>query len=219
MIDYPLFDFMPVQASTWAGDVDWMNNWITNISVFCTLVITGVMLYFAIKYRASKTAAPTSKVNHSITLETVWTVVPTIIVIYVFWAGFDVYREMRTPPANAIEVGVTGYKWAWNFSYETGKQSTNELVVPIGEPIKLIMKSKDVLHSLFIPAMRVKEDLRGDQYSFLWFTPTKLSIDQPNGYFHIFCAEYCGLQHSGMLGKLKVVTREEYNDYIHDRGG
>lgn len=218
MLDYPLLDYMPVGASSWAGDVDWMNNWITNVSVLCTVIITAVMIYFAVKYRASKAPKPTTKLNHSVTLETVWTVVPSIIVIYVFYIGFVVYKDMRTPPANSIEVNVTAYRWAWNFQYENGKTSTNELVVPIGEPIRLVMKSQDVIHSMFIPSMRVKEDVRADTYSFLWFEPTRLSADQPGGVYRIFCAEYCGKEHSGMLATLKVVTREEYNDYLLDRG-
>jgi len=215
VLDYPLLDFMPVQGSTWAGDVDWMNNWITNVSVLCTVAITAVMIYFAVKYRASKAPKPTSKVSHNATLETVWTVVPSIVVIYVFYIGFAVYEDMRTPPANSMEVSVTGYKWAWSFKYENGKQTTNELVVPIGEPVKLVMKSKDVIHSFFIPSMRVKEDVRADRYSFLWFEPTKLSKDEPGGVFPIFCAEYCGRDHSGMTATLKVVSKEEYNNFLY----
>lgn len=215
MLDYPFLDYMPVQASTWAGDVDWMNNWITNVSVLCTVVITAIMLFFAINYRASKAPKPTSRVSHNATLETVWTVVPSLIVIYVFYLGFAVYEDMRTPPANSVEVGVTGYKWAWSFQYENGKKTTNELVVPIGEPVKLVMKSKDVIHSFFIPSMRVKEDVRADRYSFLWFQPTKLSKDEPGGVYPIFCAEYCGRDHSGMLATLKVVTPEEYNNFLY----
>ena len=219
MLDYPFLDYMPVDASTWGADVDWMNNWITNVSVLCTVIITGVMLYFAIKYRASTHPKPTSKVNHSALLETVWTVVPSIIVIYVFYVGFVVYEDMRNPPANSVEVTVTGYRWAWAFTYENGKSTTNELVVPVDEPVRLVMKSKDVIHSFFIPAMRIKEDVRADRYSFLWFHPTITSADQPGGYFPVFCAEYCGRSHSEMLAKLRVVTREEYNDFLHDRSG
>jgi len=215
---FEFFDYMPVQASSWADEIDWMNNWITDVSTICTVLITAVMLYFAIVYRSGKHSKPTSKADHNLNLEIVWTVVPTIVCFYCFYLGFDVYREMRTPPANATEIGVTGYKWGWNFTYENGKTSSKELVVPVGEPIKLVMKSKDVLHSFFIPAMRVKEDLRGDRYSYLWFTPTITSEEQKNGTFPIFCAEYCGTNHSGMRAGLKVVSRAEYNDFINERG-
>ncbi len=215
---FDFFDYMPIQASTWADRVDWMNNWITDVSTICTVAITAVMLYFAIRYRAGKHSAPSSKADHNLNLEIVWTVIPSIVCVYCFYIGFDVYKEMRTPPANATEIGVTGFKWGWNFTYENGKTSSTELVVPVGEPIKLVMKSSDVLHSFFIPSMRVKEDLRGDRYSYLWFTPTITSDEQPGGVFPIFCAEYCGVNHSGMRAGLKVVSRAQYNDFIQERG-
>ena len=223
---FEFFDYMPEQASSWAAEVDWMNNWITDVSTICTVAITAVMLYFAWRYRSGKNPKPTSDIDHSQNLEIVWTVVPTIVCIYCFYIGFDLYKEMRTPPANSLEVAVQGYKWGWNFTYENGKTSSSDLVVPIGEPVKLVMKSNDVLHSFFIPSMRVKEDLRGDRYSYLWFTPTKLSAKEPTSPnekrvdkgFPIFCAEYCGLNHSGMRARLKVVSRQEYDDFLNERG-
>lgn len=215
MIEF--FDYMPEGASAWAEDIDWMNNWITDVSTICTVVITGVMLFFAYYYRASKNPRPTSDVSHNQSLEIVWTVIPTIVCVYCFYLGFDVYKDMRTPPANAVEIGVTGFRWGWNFQYESGHNSSKELVVPVGEPIKLVMKSKDVIHSFFIPNMRVKEDVRADRYSYLWFTPTKLSAHRSGGVFPIMCAEYCGTNHSGMIAGLKVVSRAEYNDFINQR--
>lgn len=202
---------MPEQASEWAPYVDWLNDYITNISVFCILGITAVMLYFAIRYRRKGLDDKTPYITHSATLETAWTIVPTVICFFVFFYGFESYHEMRNPPANAMEVNVTGVKWRWDFEYANGKRSTNELVVPIGKAVKLIMRSQDTTHSFFVPAMRVKEDVLPTVYSYLWFTPTKL------GEYHIFCAEYCGLQHSGMLGTLKVVSEGEFGDYLYDR--
>lgn len=209
---------MPPQATDWAVEVDWINAWITDVSIFFTVAIVAVMVYFAWKYRASVHPEPTSDVSHSPTLETVWTVVPSIIVIYVFWIGFDSYREMRTPPANPVEISVTGYKWGWNFEYASGKKASRTLTVPLGRPVRLIMKSIEstdtetaVIHSFFIPSMRVKEDVVPNRYSYLWFTPNKL------GDFHIFCAEYCGLQHSAMRGVLRVVTPEAFDDFLLDR--
>jgi cytochrome c oxidase subunit 2 len=202
---------MPEDASTFAPSVDWLNNFITYVAAFSTVALTAVMLYFAIRYRRRSDNDKTANISHNTTLEVLWTVVPTVIVMWVFYYGFVVYREMRTPPPNSLEVVVEGFKWGWNFVYPNGKRGSRELVVPIDTPIKLIMRSRDVNHSFFIPAMRIKEDVIAGTYHYQWFQPTKL------GKFHIFCTEYCGLNHSQMLGELRVVTREEYQDYINDR--
>ena len=203
---------MPPQASSWAERIDFINAWITYVSMFCTVAITGAAVYFAIKYRRRADNQQSTFITHNAVLETVWTVIPTIVVIWIFWYGIVLYKEMRTPPSNPIEVTVDGYKWRWEFQHANGKKATNELVVPLGKPVRLIMRSNDVLHSFYIPAMRVKEDLVGAFYTYLWFNPIKL------GEFNIFCAEYCGLNHSAMRAQLKVVTPEQYQDYLLDRG-
>ena len=208
---FELLDFMPEQASSWAARVDWINNLISIISLLCTVGITAVMIYFAVKYRRRSEEQKTEFITHNTVMETVWTIIPTLVVIYIFVYGFIVYKEMRTPPASAMEVNVDAYQWRWEYTYPSGKKATKDLVVPLGRPVRLIMRSHDVLHSFFLPEMRVKEDLRANEYSYLWFTPTKL------GNFHIFCAEYCGLQHSAMAGTLKVVTPEQFEDYLRDR--
>ena len=206
-----MFDYMPTQASTWASKIDWINNLITDISVFSTVVITAAMIYFAIRYRRRSDDQKTAYITHNATLETVWTIVPTIICMYIFYYGFTYYHDMRTPPANPIEVSVTGKKWLWTFTYGNGKTSPAELVVPVNKPVKLVMKSQDVLHSMFLPAMRVKEDVNALYYTYLWFEPNKV------GEYPIFCAEYCGDEHSKMTGKLRVVSQAEYDDYLNDR--
>lgn len=207
---FEIFDFMPEGATDWAEKVDWINNWISVVSAFCTVAITGVMIYFGIKYRDKGDGKATSTVSHNSTIETVWTVIPTVVVLYIFSYSFIVYKDMRDVPSNAMEVEVTGRKWVWEFKYSNGKKSS-DLVVPIGKPVRLIMTSQDVLHSFFIPALRVKEDVRGGSYSYMWFNPNK------TGEFHIFCAEYCGTKHSGMTTKLKVVSNEEFQDFFNDR--
>lgn len=207
------FNFMPEdQASTWAPAVDHLNTLITNAAIFCTVAIVGTMLYFAIRYRRRSEDQEIAYIEHNTILETVWTVIPSIICIFLFYFGFVTYHETRNPPANALEVNVTARKWAWTFQHTNGKTDEANLVVPLGQPVRLIMRSKDVLHSFFVPAMRIKEDVMANIYTFTWFNPVKL------GTFHIFCAEYCGKDHSAMLGSVKVVTSEEYADYLHDRG-
>lgn len=209
MFDYS--SFMPEQASSWSADVDWLNAFITNVSIFCILGITGVMLYFGVKYRRRSENQETAYITHSASLETVWTLIPTLVCMFVFYKGYVTYHEMRNPPAHSIEVAVQGFQWGWNFQYSTGKKSASELVVPVGQPVRLVMKSQDVNHSFFIPVMRVKEDLVASMYTYLWFTPTKV------GEFPIFCAEYCGLTHYNMRATLRVVSNEEYQDFINDR--
>ena len=209
MFDYS--SIMPEQASSWAAEVDWLNAFITDVAIFCIFAITGVMLYFGVKYRRRSEDQETAYITHSAPLETVWTLVPTLVCIFVFYKGFVTYHEMRNPPASSIEVAVQARQWAWNFLYSTGKTAGSELVVPIGQPVRLVMKSQDVNHSFFIPAMRVKEDVVASMYTYMWFTPTKL------GEFPVFCAEYCGDAHYNMQATLRVVTNEEYQDYINDR--
>ena len=207
---FEIFDFMPEGASDWAVQVDWINNWISIVSALCTVLITGTMIYFGLKYRDKGDTKPTSSVSHNATIETIWTVVPTVIVLYVFAYGFYVYKDMREVPSNAMEIDVRAWKWNWEFTYPSGKK-TNDLTVPVGKPIKLIMTSDDVLHSLFIPAMRIKEDVRGGAYSYLWFRPNK------TGKFRIYCTEYCGTGHSSMYKTLNVVSAEVYQDFLLDR--
>lgn len=202
---------MPEQASSWAARVDFINNFITYVAVFCTVAITGAMLYFAWRYRRRPDHQESEYITHDATLETVWTAIPTLVCIFVFYYGFVVYKEMREPPANAIEINVEGYRWAWEYTYPNGKKAGRDLVVPVGEPVRLILRSRDVNHSFFIPAMRVKEDVIKSEYHHLWFEPTI------TGDFHIFCTEYCGTSHSGMIGTLKVVSKEQYLDFLNDR--
>lgn len=208
---------MPEQASTFAAEIDFMNNFISYVAAFCTIAITGAMIYFAWKYRKRTDNDLTPQITHSTVLETLWTAIPTVVVLFIFYYGTMTYVDMRNPPANALEIGVRGYQWAWEFTYPNGKKQGEELVVPVDTPIKLIMTSSEtggktpVNHSFYIPAMRVKEDVIGGTYHYLWFQPTKL------GNYPIFCTEYCGTNHSGMLGRLRVVTPEEYQDHINDR--
>lgn len=211
MNGYNFLDWMPEQGTDWASRVDWINNFISWTAFFCTFVITGLMLYFAWKYRKKSENQKTAYITHNNLLEIVWTTIPTLVCIFVGFHGYKVYHEMRTPPANALEISVTGQKWSWSYKYPNGKTTDKDLVVPVGQPVRLVMKSKDVSHSFFLPIMRVKEDVIASEYHYMWFTPTKI------GNSHIFCAEYCGLDHSAMTGTLKVVSQEEYEDFVNDR--
>ncbi|MFN8389112.1 MAG: cytochrome c oxidase subunit II [Bdellovibrionota bacterium] len=204
-------DWMPDEGSSWAERVDLLNNFITYTAAFCTVAITALMLYFAFKYRKRSSSDQTLYLTHNSTIETIWTVIPTLVCIVVGYCGFAIYHEMRNPPANSIEINVTARQWSWSYTYPNGKTADKDLVVPVNQPVKFIMKSQDVNHSFFVPVMRVKEDVMANEYHYLWFTPTKL------GKFHIFCAEYCGNAHSAMTGTLNVVSAAEYEDFLNDR--
>ena len=213
---FELFDWMPERASEWAGQVDGINNLITNIAVVCILLITGAMLVFAFLYRRraelDDKASNGEFITHNAGLEAVWTIIPSVVCVLVFFLGFKSYRETRLPPSNAMEIRVNAYaSWSWGFTYPNGKKTSNELIVPFGKPVRLIMTSDKVIHSFFVPALRLKEDVYAGNYSYLWFTPDKM------GEFHIFCAEYCGLKHSSMRGVLKVVSQQAFDDFLLDR--
>jgi cytochrome c oxidase subunit II len=196
----------PVQASTVSmqNDVLW---WIiTGISIFFTVLIFVLTLWFCFRYRASKhpVAAPA---GHNNVLEIGWTIVPAIIVFGIFIVGFVDYMNLATPPANALEIRVNGKTWAWNFEYapRNGAPGISErLYVPVNTPVRLTLHSDDVIHSLYIPAFRVKKDVVPGRYNKMWFEATK------TGEFDIYCTEYCGTYHSTMLAKVVVLTPEEY---------
>lgn len=207
-----MFRFLPEQASDFAQNVDFVNNLITDISVFFTVAIVGAMIYFAIRYRRKDGVDhETPQIRGSHFLEIVWTVVPTIICIFVAYYGVVYYRDLRQVPADAMVINVKGQKWKWDFQYENGKKTTGEFVVPVSKPVKLLMSSRDVLHSFFIPSMRVKRDVVPGQFNYLWFRPIK------TGEYHSFCTEYCGLEHSKMLATLRVVSQAEFDKWLADR--
>ena len=206
-----MFRYLPEQASEIAPKIDWLNNLITDLSVLFTVVIVGVMIYFAFKYKKTPEhqkgfESPTD--SHF--LEWTWTVVPTIISCYILYYGVVYYRDLRKVGDNPIEINGVGKQWAWDFEYNTGKKTTNEITIPVNKPVKFILTSKDVLHSFFIPAMRVKSDVVPNHYTYVTFTPIK------TGKYYTFCTEYCGKDHSAMLAKLNVVSQAEYDRWVND---
>ena len=199
--------WVPEVASNLASKVDAVIWFITVISLVFFILISIFLVYFAIRYRRRQENEETPYITGSHVLETIWTIIPSILLIVIFVYGFVVYKDMRTPPEDSLEVTVIGRQWLWQFKYNNGKTTLNELYIPEGRPIKLVMTSEDVLHSFFVPAFRVKQDLVGGMYTYLWFTPTK------NGTYELFCAEYCGTGHSAMLGKVIVMSPQEYEKW------
>lgn len=201
--------WMPSQSSTLAARVDFVWDFILWISVFFFVLITVLMLVFLVKYRGSRGQGAKGSLNHNTTLELTWTIIPTLIVVAIFWLGFEVYLDMATPPSNAFEVQVTGQKWKWLFTYPNGHVD-EALHVPVDQDVVLTMTSEDVLHSFYIPAMRVKKDVVPGRYTKLWFNAVEA------GTYQVFCTEYCGTDHSQMLADLVVHEPGGYEIWMAD---
>jgi cytochrome c oxidase subunit 2 len=193
-------------ASTIATKVDSAFLFILVICVLMLVLITFLMVFFVIKYRRDKNPIPTN-IEGNFLLEVVWTVVPTILVIAMFYYGWIGYREMVTIPEDAMAVKVTAQMWSWSFEYENGTQS-NELAVPINKPVKLELFSRDVLHSFYVPAFRVKKDVVPGIRNTLWFTADE------EGTYDVLCAEYCGLRHSAMLSQVVVMAQDQFASWM-----
>lgn len=186
--------WLPPQSSTVAGGVDHLFDFVLWLNYVFFALITILTIWFVIKYRRrTPDQQPLSQIDHNPKLELIWTVIPSIIIFGLFVWGFRVFLDLSTAPANAFEIRVTGEKWKWNFLYPDGTTTLNELHVPPGRPVKLVLTSKDVLHSFFVPEFRVKMDAVPNRYTTLWFTATSPGKKQ------VFCTEYCGTGHSDMM--------------------
>ena len=202
--------FMPTQGTEIAKQVDNLYGFLLITSLIACILVIGGMIYFAWKYKRKTPNDKTAYISHSAALEFLWSFIPLVIFLGVFAWGWYIYHEMRTMPKDALEINVLGKQWAWEIEYKNGYKSVNELVVPINQDVKLLLASSDVIHSFFIPSFRIKQDAVPGRYTALWFNANKL------GEFHVFCTEYCGTAHSGMIGKLRVVTREEFDKYMEE---
>jgi len=205
--------FLPPQASTVASDVDALFGFIFWISLLFFLGVTVLTVYFCIKYKRKSGKGETTPYVESLALEITWIVIPTILLMIIFVWGFQDFVRMHIVPANSTEIKVTGQRWFWSFNYPEGITQVGELVVPVNQPIKLLMSSKDVIHSFFVPAFRVKMDVLPNRYTITWFEATM------TGEFDILCTEFCGKGHSAMLGKVKVLPRDEFQNWLDAGSG
>ena len=201
----PLF---PEEASTIAGRVDALYFFLIAVTVFFSVLIAGLIVYFAVKYRRRSPEAVGEAVHGALALEITWTVIPFAIVAVVFVWGASVYFAIARPPDETLNIYVVGKQWMWKFQHLDGQREINELHVPVGRAVKLIMTSEDVIHDFFIPAFRVKQDVLPGRYTTEWFQATK------PGRYHLFCAEYCGTRHSGMTGEVIVMEPAEYQAWL-----
>jgi cytochrome c oxidase subunit 2 len=200
--------YLPPANSTIAGEVDALFYFIFYTAIVLFLLVISATGFFIFKYRRRGEKVLTSGLAHNTKLEIVWTVIPTILVMIVFIWGFRTYLKMSVAPRDSMEIKATGQKWFWTFDYPNGANSTNDLYVPAGKPVRLLLSSQDVIHSFFVPDFRVKMDVLPNRYTITWFEAIN------PGDYDIFCTEYCGKGHSEMLGKVKVLAEADYEQWL-----
>jgi len=201
------FPLWPERASTAAGNVDALFIFLLIVSGLMTLLIFISLLYFAARYRHRK-GVPAEQIEGSIPLEITWSIIPLGVFMVIFAWGAVVYFKSRTPPRDSTEVYVVAKQWMWKLEHAEGQREINELHVPVGRDVKLIMTSQDVIHSFFVPAFRMKQDVVPGRYTVAWFRATKA------GTYHLFCTQYCGTQHSGMIGSIVVMEPAQYEAWM-----
>ena len=205
--------FVPEKASTFAPKVDALYFYLSGVTLFFALLISATLIFFVIRYRRRSPYEIPRPIAGSHKLETIWTIIPFVIAMTMFAWGAQIYFDQYKPPANAIEVYVVGKQWMWKLQHATGQREINELHVPVGRKIKLIMTTEDVIHDFFVPAFRTKADVVPGRYQTIWFEATK------PGRYHLFCAEYCGMNHSGMTGSVIVMEPREFDDWLSGNTG
>jgi cytochrome c oxidase subunit II len=206
------FPFFPEAASSVAGQVDAFYLALVAISAVMSLLIAGLIVFFAIKYRRRPGNEIPLEYKPYHWMEAVWIIVPFIVFMVIFVAGAKLYFVVQRPPADTLDMYVTGKQWMWKFQHPDGQTEINELHVPVNRPIRLTMASEDVIHSFFVPAFRVKRDVLPNRYTELWFEATR------TGQFHLFCAEYCGTEHSRMIGTVYVMEPADYEEWLAGGG-
>lgn len=204
---------IPESASSLSWKVDALYFYLSGVTLFFTLLISATLIFFVIRYRRRTPYEIPRPVAGSHKLETVWSVIPFVIAMTMFVWGARVYFEQYKPPQNAIEVYVVGKQWMWKLQHATGQREINELHVPVGRKVKLIMTTEDVIHDFFVPAFRTKADVVPGRYTTLWFEATK------PGRYHLFCAEYCGMNHSGMIGSVIVMEPRDFDNWLSGNTG
>jgi len=204
MFDLPLW---PPRASTTAGSVDALFIFLLTLCGFMALAIFTMIIVFATRYRR-RPGHQAEQIEGSNALEFTWTFIPLGILLCIFVWGAYIYFQERTPPRGAAEVYTVAKQWMWKFQHVEGHREINELHVPVGRDVRMIMTSQDVIHSFYVPAFRIKQDVLPGRYTVAWFHATKA------GTYHLFCAEYCGTMHSGMIGDVVVMEPAQYEAWL-----
>ena len=188
--------------------VDALYFFLIGLTVFFSLLIAGLIVYCAVRFHRRQSDQVGAKIHGGMVLEITWSVIPLLITMVIFVWGASVFFAMSRPPEDALSIYVVGKQWMWKIQHLDGQREINELHVPLGRPVKLIMTSEDVIHDFFVPAFRMKADVIPGRYTTIWFQPTK------PGRYHLFCAEYCGTRHSGMIGSVVVMDPNEYQTWL-----
>ena len=202
------FRLMPEQASSIAWEVDALYLYLVAISAILTLGIAWFIVYYAVKYRRGSPADRRLAPGHYVWLEVMWIAVPFLITMTMFGWGAHLYFRQSRPPAGALEINGVGRQWMWKFQHPDGRAEINDLHVPVDQPVRVQLISEDVIHSLYVPAFRVKHDVLPLRYTTIWFQATRV------GEYHLFCAEYCGTKHSEMRGRVIVMPANEYEAWL-----
>lgn len=206
------FELFPPSAATNAPAVDHLYYFISIVTVVMTTLIFLGVFTFAVKFRKKNDSYVPPLIHGSTKLELTWSVIPFLVMLVMFFWGAKIYFDNGKAPANALDIFVVGKQWMWKVQYPGGQREINELHVPVNRPVKLTLASEDVIHSFFLPAFRLKRDVVPGRYNTEWFIATK------PGRYHIFCAEYCGTEHSGMVGWVTVMTPEDYENWLSGGG-
>jgi len=199
---------LPEAASNFATDVDHLMYYLVAVSAFFTVLIFACIFFFAIRYRRRADNELPKPIDASVALEIAWSVIPFGLTMVMFGWGARIFFQESRPPKNAMPVYVVAKQWMWKLQHMEGHREINELHIPVGRPVKLIMTSEDAIHSFYVPAFRTKQDVVPGRYSTTWFTATK------PGKYHLFCAEYCGTKHSGMTGWVYAMAPQDYQAWL-----
>jgi cytochrome c oxidase subunit 2 len=202
------FAIFPEQASTMARRVDALLFFLLGLTVFFVVLIAGLITVFMVRYRRRAEDERPAGVHGSLALEAFWTIAPFGISMVIFFWGASIYASLARPPDDALQVNVVGKQWMWKVQHMEGRREIDELHVPVGRPVRLTLTSEDVIHSFYVPAFRIKQDAVPGRYTATWFQATK------PGTYHLFCAEYCGTLHSGMIGWVVAMEPAEFQAWL-----
>ena len=201
--------YWPQVASSIAHRIDTLFNLLNAMAAFWIILIVGCLVYFVVKYRRGTDADRSNPPEENVPLEVVWIAIPVLLCIAIFGFSTWTYLQVMRPPKDAKPIYVVAKQWMWKIQHPQGRWEMNELHVPLGQDVQLIMTSEDVIHSFYVPDFRVKQDVVPGHYATLWFKATEL------GTHHLFCAEYCGTKHSGMVGTVYVMKPADYQQWLH----
>jgi len=202
---FPLF---PPSASSVSTEMDLLYLFIIAVCAFFTILVVALVVYFTLKYKRQHDTDVGEPIHGSIALELTWTIIPLILSLVMFGWGASLFYRLSRPPADAMDVMVVGKQWMWKIQHPEGVREINELHVPLGRNVRITLGSEDVIHDFAIPAFRVKMDAVPGKFTTLWFNATEL------GTFHIYCQQYCGTRHSGMMGAVVVMTPQDYEAWL-----